>query len=209
MTRGGIRIRRGGDGRDGYSLPEILAVLLFFALLATSGAGGIRASLANARMSAATGRLTVLIRWMRTEALRRGTHVGIVFAPDPGGNLRFELRRDGDGDGIRSADVRAGIDPRFGGPFDLGREFPGVRFGILPRGRIPAIPPAGGALRNRDDPIQFGPADLISFSPRGQSSSGTLYLTDGDRRMTALVIYGPTIRLRVWKWRDAAGRWER
>jgi hypothetical protein len=152
--------------------------------------------------------MVLLVRWMRMEAVRRGHSVGIVFQRLDDGTYRFNLHLDGDGDGIRSRDIAAGIDRRFAGPFSIGREFPGVRFGILERDRIPAIPPRRGRLGNRGDPIQFGPADIVSFSPRGQSSSGTLYLTDHRRRMGAVVVYGPTVRVRLWNWRDAARRWE-
>lgn len=209
MIRSGHRIareERGGQG--GTSLVEALAVLLILGLAVGAGAAGIQSGLRQARLRAAARRMSVLVRWMRSEAVRGRRSVGIVFRRAADGTYRFDLHRDGDGDGIRSRDIGSGTDPRFAGPFSLRREFPGIGFGLLDRDRIPAVPPSRGSVGNRSDPIRFGRSDIVSFSPRGQSSSGTMYLTDGRRRMAAVVVYGPTVRVRVWIWRDPAGCWE-
>jgi len=144
---------------------------------------------------------------MQSEAVRRRHYVGIVFQRNPEGNYVFELIQDGDGDGIRSGDLENGRDFRFSGPFTIFREYPGIRFGFLPDVRIPGVPPGGGWLDTRKDPIRFGRSDIISFSPRGRSSSGSLYLTDGRDRIMALVVYGPTVRVRVWQFLESTGAW--
>jgi hypothetical protein len=58
-----------------------------------------------------------------------------------------------------------------------------------------------------DDPIRFGRGDLVAFSPLGSSSSGTIYLTDGRSELWAVVLYGATARVRVWRFDRTAGRW--
>jgi len=55
--------------------------------------------------------------------------------------------------------------------------------------------------------VRFGRSDLVSFSPFGSSSSGTLYVTDGRRGLFAVVLFGPTARLRVWRFRPEERRW--
>jgi hypothetical protein len=55
--------------------------------------------------------------------------------------------------------------------------------------------------------VRFGRSDLISFSPGGSASSGTLYVTDGRRGFYAVVLFGPTARLRVWRYRPEERRW--
>ena len=210
MNGSGYRIARLDEGgRGGYSFVETLAVLLFMGLVLGAGVARVHASLKNNRLQAATRRMFLLVRWMQSEAVRTRKYVGIVFNRTADGTYRFELYSDGDADGIRMRDVRSGKDPKFAGPFFLSREYPGIRLGILERDRIVRVPPGGGVLRNRLDPVQFGSSDIISFSPRGRSSSGTLYITDQSLRMMALVVYGPTIRIRVWTYRDGSGRWER
>ena len=49
--------------------------------------------------------------------------------------------------------------------------------------------------------------DLVSFGPEGSASSGTLYVTDGRRGLFAVVLFGPTARLRVWRFNPEERRW--
>jgi hypothetical protein len=116
------------------------------------------------------------------------------------------LYRDGDGDGVRSADLASGVDPLVDGPFEIGRELGPIDFGLP--GPIPRIPPAAGELNPRD-PIQLGSTDILSVSPLGSSSSGSLYLLGPDDRVLGAVIYGPTARVRLWSYDPAARRWSR
>jgi hypothetical protein len=60
-----------------------------------------------------------------------------------------------------------------------------------------------------DDPIRFGRSDLVSFSPRGTSSSGTLYVSDGRLAAAAIVLYGGTGRIRIWVYDRERGAWVR
>jgi hypothetical protein len=58
-----------------------------------------------------------------------------------------------------------------------------------------------------DDPVRFGRSDLVSFTPVGSASSGTLYVTDRRHALFAVVLFGPTARLRVWRFVPAERRW--
>jgi hypothetical protein len=55
--------------------------------------------------------------------------------------------------------------------------------------------------------VRFGRSDLVSFSPLGSASSGTIYVTDGRNALFAIVQFGPTSRLRVWRYRPLERRW--
>ena len=89
----------------------------------------------------------------------------------------------------------------------LERQVPDVRLGLPPGGPYPEAPPGTGRLVAGDDPVRFGRSDLVSFSPVGSASSGTLYVTDGRDGLFAIVLYGPTSRLRVWRFRPLERRW--
>ena len=56
--------------------------------------------------------------------------------------------------------------------------------------------------------MRFGRSDLISFGPLGTASGGTLYLTDSRHRLYAVVLYGRTARVRVWRYDTREGRWK-
>jgi hypothetical protein len=73
--------------------------------------------------------------------------------------------------------------------------------------KIRKIPPAEGYIEDTEDPIKFGKSDIASFSPVGDSSSGTVYISDGRDRMMAVVLFGPTVRVRVWEYVHEENKW--
>jgi hypothetical protein len=58
-----------------------------------------------------------------------------------------------------------------------------------------------------DDPVVFGSTDVVSFSPLGDASSGSLYVSDGHGSGAAIVLYGPTARVRVYRYDAAREEW--
>ena len=81
-----------------------------------------------------------------------------------------------------------------------------MRLGFPAGQTIPSIPPQTGVL-GEVDPIRFGNSNLISFSPKGRSSSGTLFITDDRHRLYGVRLYGASTRIRVWRWDDREMRW--
>ena len=114
---------------------------------------------------------------------------------------------DGNGNGLRTAEVRRGVDPTVSGPHHLQDQVEDVRLGFPPGGPFPRIPPRTGNIVDTDDPVQFGRSDIVAFSPLGRSSSGTLYVTDGRRGLFAIVLFGPATRARVWRYDSVGGKW--
>ena len=50
---------------------------------------------------------------------------------------------------------------------------------------------------------------MISFSPLGTSSSGTLYLAINEERMAAVKLFGPTGRIQQWEYDPEVNQWRR
>jgi hypothetical protein len=134
----------------------------------------------------------------RSMAVRGNVYTAIRFERS-GARPTFSVYRDGDGDGVKSADIALGIDERVSGPFPLSGRAPRVYVGFLPGVR--AIPPDTGFLEG--DPIQFGSSDILSFSPLGTATPGTFYLageaiqgavrvTPGSARVRLLLTRGAT-----------------
>jgi hypothetical protein len=142
---------------------------------------------------------------LRGEAIA-GHHVVGLRIVSAGGGRRYTLYADGDGDGLLTADIVAGIDPPLGPALDLPSRYEGVDFGLLDVA-IPAIPPGGAPLLPGSDPVRFGASDIITFTPAGTASSGTLYVSDGRDNVYAVVLYGRTGRIRAWRYDRDAGRW--
>lgn len=188
----------------GFSLLEVLASVAILAILASVSVPLLADTVARERLHAAGLETTLLFRGLRQRAVAERVSFGLRFTPTAG-SWRYSLYRDGNGNGIRTADIVAGRDPLVEGPTTADALHEGIRFG-LPGGAIPQIPPGTGAIANPGDPVKFGASDIVSFSPSGSVSSGTLYLTDG-RRALGVVAYGPTGRIRVFTYDPATGVW--
>jgi len=200
------RLAGRSSGAAGSSLTEALAIVAVLGILAGIGAGPIREALGRARLRSAAAELAARLRGARHTAVARACSVGLRFEAE-GDGWRVAPYRDGDGDGMRSDDITRGVDVAFGAPFRPGDGRGGVRFGI-PAGRaVPRIPPARGWLPGGDDPIQFGASSIASFSPLGDATPGTAYLTDPESRLAAVVVFGATSRVRIVVFDPVAGEW--
>ena len=97
------------------------------------------------------------------------TYVAVAFEQgERGANAR--LYADGDGDGVTREDIERGVDRPLGAPVLLreGRAYLGLPTAV-------ETDPAGNPL-NGQDPIRFGRGSILSFSPTGTSTPGSLYL---------------------------------
>jgi hypothetical protein len=144
---------------------------------------------------------------LRSEAIatRRNSAMRLAWSS---GTYTYAFYADGDGDGVRANDIASGRDPEIGEARDLPSRYEGVDFGLIDAA-IPEVPPGAGSLLPYADPVRFGLSDIISFSPLGTSSSGTLYVSDGRTAIVAVVLYGGTGRIRIWRFDRDLWRWTR
>jgi len=139
-------------------------------------------------------------RKARSMAARSNAYTAIRFE-EKAAIPRYSVYLDGNFNGVRKEDINKGIDTRVAGPFFLDAQAPGVRVGINPG--TPAIPPDKGLL-NVNDPIQFGSADMLSFSPMGTATPGTFYLA-GQGGQAAVRVSPGSARVRMLLCRN--GKW--
>ena len=190
----------------GLSLLEVLVVVLLLGLVAGIGVGPIREGLGRARLRSAVAELARRMMAARWRAVAGHASVGLRFEQE-GAGWRVVTYLDGDSDGIRSADIIAGRDRPSGSIYRPQEGRPGVHFGLPAGPPIPRIPPARGWLNEGEDPIRFGRSDIVSFSPLGSVTPGTVYLTDREGRLAALVLFGATARMRIRFFRRDSGEW--
>lgn len=169
--------------------PALLSALLRYR--AMTAAREMAGEMARLRAEAITSRRRVAVRFTRTPAL-----------------TTYAFYADGDGDGVRADDIASGRDPLLAPPRDLPSRYDGIDFGLLPAA-IPEVPPGGAVLAPGSDPVRFGGSDTVTFTPWGTASSGTLYISDGEETVFAVVLYGHTGRIRTWRFDRALWRWER
>ncbi len=191
----------------GWSLIDGLAALTVAGLLLSWTAPIAARIVSDVRTAAAAREFAMLFHAMRWRSVSENRNVGLYFERSAGGWQWWQVD-DGNGNGLRTAEVRNGVDPKRSGPYRLEANHRGVRLGFPQGNPVPDIPPRRGLLAG-GDPIRFGRSDLISFGPRGRSSSGTLFVTDGHRRLYGVLLYGATTRVRVWRWDREEQRWRR
>jgi len=163
------------------------------------------AALSRSRVVAAGRELEQEMARLRSVAIASGGSVAMRLAWSEGRYV-YSFFRDGDGDGIRADDIAAGRDVLIEGPRDLPSRYEGIDFGLIEIS-IPEVPPGTGVLPPAGDPVRFGRSDTITFTPRGTSSSGTLYVSDGRTSVVAVVLYGATGRIRICRFDRDLWRW--
>jgi Tfp pilus assembly protein FimT len=192
--------------REGITLPELLVSMTLAVVLAAALAPSLAGLGRSARLAAAVRALVVCMQGLRSRSIAQATSYGMLFRRDTRG-WYWWVTRDGNGNGLRTAEIRIGQDRLLSGPHRLSDFASGTQFGFPPIPSIRALPTRGGSIVRRDRPIRLGSTLLLSFTPLGGSSSGTLYVTDGRARLAAVVLYGRTGRIRVYTRDPASGRW--
>ncbi len=199
-----------GRGRNGQPPPgpasgfTLIEILLAAALLVTLTAialpffgRAIEAHRAHAAARYLAGRFALA----RLEAVKRSRRVGLRFDGDAP-ETAWTTYVDGNANGIRSRDIAAGIDTMLRPAERLGDLFPDVVFGLHPS--VPDIGVRTPAAGYRD-PIRIGSSQIVTFTPIGTATSGTVYLHGRGMTQYAVRVLGVTGRTRVM-WFDPGTR---
>jgi len=191
----------------GLSLVQLLVVIVLIGVMVSLVAPTAAEMVADARAAAGARELASILQAMRWKAVAANSNHGLFFALDERG-WHWLVVRDGNGNGLRTAEVRSGTDHTVSGPYRLEDRVSGLYLGFPPVESIPRVPPRSGAIPDLTDPVKFGRSNLISFSPLGTASSGTLYVTDRRHALRAVVLFGPSVRVRVWRFDTREAKWK-
>jgi prepilin-type N-terminal cleavage/methylation domain-containing protein len=188
-------------GERGFSLVEMLLVL-GITLVLTTFAVPLTASVVDAsRARQAATFAAVRLRFARQQAVARSASTGLVF-DQIGSRWIIRICVDGNGNGLRRADLGSGKDTCPEGPLDVAVMFPGVQVAV--DGTIQG--PDGDAPSA--DPVRFGSSNLASFSPSGTCTGGSLFVRSAKGVQYAVRIAGVTGRLRILRYDTAARTWK-
>lgn len=162
-------------------------------ILGGAAAAHVLSSADHSRGYAAARFLAGRLGLARTQAVARAAAVGLRFTHDARG-FTFAAFQDGNGNGIRTADIEAGIDRQVEPSTSLFEQFPGVDIGLSSNS------PATSAL-------QIGHTSLLTFTPLGTATSGTIYVRDQRGSQWAVRVLGATGRTRVLRYDAGTGDW--
>jgi prepilin-type N-terminal cleavage/methylation domain-containing protein len=187
----------------GYSLAEILTVVAIVGLFAMTAVPAFLTLQRRAALRSAAAQLRTIFHDNRSRAIARNRNCGLKFLRIDG-EWKFAVYDDGDGDGVRNDDIKSGKDRLVAEPRVVFRESRAVRIGLLGE----AIKdPDGDPLPPTKSPVAFNQSAICSFSPIGESTPGTIYLTEGGRELYAVRVYGATAKIRVLRYVRATKKW--
>ena len=191
------------ESRRGYSLLELLFASALCVTLGAIAAPLLFAAVDDVRAAGAARYLSTRLYQARMEAVGRSADVGVRFVQASDG-YAYAMYVDGNGDGVRTRDIQGNLDPRIGPVERLPDHFAGVDFGVLS-----GLPPVdAGSAAPGTDPIKLGASSILTFTPLGTSSSGSLYLRGRRNSQYVIRILGETGKTRVLKFDTRARQWK-
>jgi Tfp pilus assembly protein FimT len=181
------------------SLIEVLLATALAATLAGIAVPLTSSALDDLRTAGAARHVASRISTARIDAVTRSATAAIRFEADDGDYVLTSVL-DGNGNGVRTAEIRNGTDPTTSRPERLRDNYAGVRFGL--KSGIPDLDGNTGTT----DGVRIGAARILSLAPNGSATSGTLYL-HGRRAQFAIRVLGATGRARVFEYDEGARTW--
>ncbi len=182
---------------------DVLPALAVATLVSAIAIPVVAGTLERERTLLAAQYLAARLAEARVESLRRGTAVALRVE-EIEHDIGLQLFADGNGNGVLRSDIDAGIDVPIGAAERLGVRARGVSLRINQR-----VPDPGGSgwLEAGSDPIRIGRASLVSCTPTGSLTSGTLYVAAMRGPQMAVRITGTSGRIRVLRYEPVRGLW--
>jgi len=184
-----------------FSLAELVVVV---GLVATLSAAAVPATLSGLSELQALGAVRYVfgrLQQARLEAIVRGRNTALRFTRGADG-FQYAAYIDGNGDGVRASDIDEHIDTPILWPERLSERFSRVEFGALA-----GLPAVDGSAAPGDDPVRLGASDMVSFTPFGTATSGSLYILGPGHAQYAIRVFGETAKVRILRFDVRSGRW--
>ncbi len=190
----------------GVTAHELIVGAMLGAVILLMAAPGVAALKESVSIRNAVHETTVAFFLARSYAISRDRNVGLKFRRN-GDRYEWALYADGNGNGVRTAEIASGVDRYVGVTYPWTRN--DVRPAIMTGIRVPDPGSPGRYLDRIDDPIRFNVSDICSFTPMGDSTPGSVYLWDSRDRMAVVRVFGGTAKIRTLYYRRGARGWTR
>ncbi len=191
----------------GFSLVEVLAGVLVLAIAMTVTIPEFSKIRRRVALRTASGRITDFLVTCRARAIMRNRSTAAIFKQIGPSQWRLSIAEDGDGDGVRTRDLRSNRDVITDTYFEL--ECAPVEIGFVEGHRLPDPSGRGSLKGNLDDPVRGGVSDIITFTPHGTARCASIYLSDQHSSMRVVRILGQSGRIRVLEWKQGDRLWKR
>lgn len=187
----------------GFSLLETLIVVAIIGLMVAMTLPSFDRMRRQSALRAAAAELRTQFHLTRSRAIARNVYTGMKFLL-LGGEWHFAVYEDGDGDGVRNDDIKSGKDRLISRPRAVLPTTKVVTIGLLD---IAIKDPDGDPLPPTKSPVAFNTSTICSFSPLGQSTPGTIYITDDGTDLYAVRVFGTSAKIRVLRYVRSTKKW--
>jgi len=188
--------------RGAALIDMIVAVALCF-ILAAIAVPVVGGTLDRERTIVGAQYLAGQLQRARLESLKRAQSVAVRIEVI-GARTQFRLYADANGNGVLQKDIDKGTDP----PLTPLQWLDDQARDISLRINQTVTDVSGPAvIAPGDDPLRIGSSALLTFSPLGSATSGTLYVAAYRGPQMAIRVFGATGRVRVLMFDAQARRW--
>ncbi len=187
----------------GAALIDIIVAISVCLLMAAIAVPVIGGTLDRERTIIGAQYLAGQLQRARLEALKRARPVA-VRVELIGDRTQLRLFADGNGNGVRQHDIDRGIDLPLTPMEWLDDQARDIALRINQE-----VTDVSGAvtLEAGDDPLRIGNTSLLTFSPVGSATSGTLYVAAHRGPQMAIRVFGATGRVRVLMFDARTRQW--
>jgi hypothetical protein len=180
-------------GPLGFSVIDLVFAAATLCVLCAVAIPQTLTTIERSRGLAAARYLGSRIALARAQAVSRSTTIALRFVEGPQG-ISISVIQDGNRNGVRGRDIDLQIDRPLDAAVLLSDLFPGVEIALTPH--IPG-----------SDPVQLGGSNILSFTPHGTATSGSIYVRGRDGTQWAVRVLGATARSRVLRFVPDTGEW--
>ncbi|MBY0494578.1 MAG: hypothetical protein K2Y23_10210 [Cyanobacteria bacterium] len=189
------------DARGAAFIDIIVAVSLCF-LMAAIAVPVIGGTLDRERTIVGAQYLAGQLQRARLESLKRSRSVAVRLEVI-GDRTALRLYADGNGNGMLQRDIDRGTDTPLTPPGWLDDQAPGISLRI----NQPVTDTSGARLEPGEDALRIGNTSLVTFSPVGSATSGTVYVAAHRGPQMAIRVFGATGRVRVLMFDAPTRQW--
>jgi prepilin-type N-terminal cleavage/methylation domain-containing protein len=172
------------ESGSGFTLLELLVVVAIIGIIANMSCGLLMRAMRRTALRQAAVALDKLMRRVQYDASGNSASRGLRFSPGASG-WQYAVYEDGDGDGVLSADIAAGIDPLIESPQPLVGRLSTAGIGV-PEPPV-EHPDDGKSFSTSMKAVNFNQSFICSFAPDGDATPGTIYLVNGTTGEAAMV----------------------
>jgi type II secretory pathway pseudopilin PulG len=188
----------------GSSAVEMLVNLAVISLICGIASPSLTTLSRRVAIRGAAARIQFVLGEARSDAQLLDHNCGVRFTND-GDGWSYGIYEDMNGNGVRNADISAGVDRLIGPRMKLSSHGEPAFIGF---GLDVTDPDTAEPIPSDASPVNFNSSMICSYSPGGGATPGTIYLTDGGELEAAVRSSGQNANITTLYYDRATRKWK-